>query len=125
MEQSFERIYVLGMATADYNITLKQGASWTSEVISVVDEDGDPVDLSGFEGTSQIRASIGAADVITTMDVAIGGADMNEVTFSITSENAALLTAGFEGEYDVKLASGPEVYYVVQGRVLVRGKVTA
>lgn len=111
------------MATADYNLTLKQGATWRSETIAVVDENGDPVDLTGFEGLSQIRDKIGGT-VITTMDVAIAGADMNEVTFSITSTNAELLTAAAENEYDVKVWSGPEVYFVAQGRVYVRGKVS-
>lgn len=112
------------MATADYDITLKEGASWTSATIAVVDASGNPVDLSGFEGVSEIRDKIGGT-LITTMDVTIGGADMNEVTFSITSANAADLTAGDQDEYDVKVHSGPEVFYVAQGRVFVRGKVTA
>lgn len=103
------------------NLVIDQGSTY-SVSLDLSDENGDPLELTGFTANSQIRkwyTSLNAAAIFTTsINVASG-----ELTLSLTSDQTSNLIAG-RYVYDVELNQNGVISRIVEGIVTVTPQVT-
>lgn len=103
------------------NIIIDQGTTF-STVINLADENGDPIDLTGYTGDSEMRKHYSSSNS-QSFTVSLGGAN-GTVTLSLTSTQTANLVAG-RYVYDVELRSGANVVSrIVEGVITVTPEVT-
>lgn len=84
------------MTAATWNITFEQGASYTL-TLSVADESGQPVNLTGYQARMQVRAadSLGAVPPLVDLSTANGGITVAGDGSSMTVAAAASATASW------------------------------
>lgn len=103
------------------NIIIDQGTTF-STVINLTDDNGDPIDLTGYTGDSEMRKHYTSSNS-TSFSVSLGGVD-GTVTLSLTSAQTSNLTPG-RYVYDVEVTSGANVVSrIVEGIVTVTPEVT-
>ena len=103
------------------NIIIDQGTTF-STVINLADDNGDPIDLTGYTGDSEMRKHYSSSNS-QSFTVSLGGAN-GTVTLSLTSTQTANLVAG-RYVYDVELRSGANVVSrIVEGVITVTPEVT-
>ena len=103
------------------NIIIDQGTTF-STVINLADENGDPIDLTGYTGDSEMRKHYSSSNS-QSFNVSLGGAN-GTVTLSLTSTQTANLVAG-RYVYDVEVTSSSNVVSrIVEGIVTVTPEVT-
>jgi hypothetical protein len=102
------------------NILIDQGADFSTE-ISVTDDNGDPVNLTGYSAAAQMRRHYTSATAISfnaTIDVT------GSVALSMNAATSANVTAG-RYVYDCELTSSSNVVSrLVEGIVTVTPQVT-
>ena len=111
---------------AKYDITIKQGETWTMNF--VVNDDYDvPKDLTGYSAKVQIRNKPGG-DVYATMQTPSSGITINGGAGSVTLNLSATVTGTLNfqrGVYDIFLTSGAGVVSVpFEGDVIVNPRVS-
>jgi hypothetical protein len=103
------------------NLVIDQGSTFSVK-LSLLDDVGDPIHLSGFVAQSQIRkwyASLSpSATFSTEIDV-----ENATITLSLTAEQTANMESG-RYVYDVEIVDGDSVSRVVEGIVTVTPQVT-
>ncbi len=102
------------------NLVIDQGSTF-STTISLTNDDGDVIDLTGYDGQSQIRkhyTSITSVPFTVTIAPATG-----QVTLSLTATDTAALASG-RYVYDVELITGSTISRVLEGIVTVSPEVT-
>ena len=91
-------------------------------VINITDENGDPVDLTGYTGAAQMRKHY-TSSAQTAFSVSVAGAN-GAVTMSINSAVTNLLTSG-RYVYDCELKSSSNVVSrIIEGTVTITPQVT-
>jgi hypothetical protein len=102
------------------NIVIDQGSDFSTE-ISVTDDNGDPVNLTGYSAAAQMRkhyTSATAISFIATIDVA------GSVGLSMNAATSSNVTAG-RYVYDCEITSSSNVVSrLVEGIVTVTPQVT-
>lgn len=101
------------------NIVIDQGTSFYT-TFNVNDDAGNPIDLTGYIGSSQLRkhyTSSNATPFTVTMD------SSGTVQLSMTSNVTSSLTAG-RYVYDVEVYDGSNTSRLVEGIVTVTPQVT-
>lgn len=121
------------MSAGQYDITVEQGATF-EETLSITDEDGDPVDLSGMTARAQIRKTYSDPTVIASFVATVETpATDGIVTMKMTAANTALLpVASATGYlkvptnyvYDLELVDGVTVTRLIEGTCAVSPEVT-
>lgn len=107
------------MATT-VNLLIDQGATF-STMIDLVDQNGDPIDLSSYTGASQMRKHYTSSNSIS---FTVGLSNTGVVTLGLTAAQTAALTAG-RYVYDVEVTDGANnVSRIVEGIVTVSPNVT-
>ena len=107
------------MATT-VNLLIDQGATF-STMIDLVDQNGDPIDLSSYTGASQMRKHYTSSNSIS---FTVGLSNTGVVTLGLTAAQTAALTAG-RYVYDVEVTDGASnVSRIVEGIVTVSPNVT-
>lgn len=106
------------MGAARYPIRIEQGATWRT-VLTVKDDTGQPVDLTGYTARMQIRQDYDTTTVLAELTTANGGITINgdngQVTLLIADEDTAAYT-WTSGVYDLELVSGSgDVTRLLQG----------
>lgn len=103
------------------HITIDQGATYSTS-IDVTDDNGDPVDLTGYTGVAQMRKHYTSSNSHSfTVDVLSGS---GTVTLSMNATTTANITAG-RYVYDCELTDGSgTVSRLVEGIVTVTPQVT-
>lgn len=118
------------MTAGVYNMQIEQGADF---VISVFykEEDGTPVDLTGFTGRGKIREKATDSAAIIDLTVAIVDAAGGEVLVSLTAVQTATITTTGDGYlekelyyYDVELVNGSSVTRLLNGKCFVSPEIT-
>lgn len=111
------------MKAGNKQIEIWRGVDF-SETFWFQDADGDPLDLTGYTGRGQIRATRSeSAALLATFSVAIDATE-GTVTLSLTDVQTAAITPSV-GEFDVLLTSADGFDSVnIWGRALIRTKVT-
>lgn len=102
------------MATKS-NLVIDQGATFSTD-LTLTDENGDALNLSGYTANSQLRkwyTSSNSISFSTTTNTSIG-----VVTLSLSSNQTAALTAG-RYVYDVEISDGTTISRIVEGIVTV------
>lgn len=103
------------------NIIIDQGTTFSTDIY-LTDDDGNPIDLTGYTGASKMRkhyTSSNAQSFTVSLNTTYG-----YVTLSLTSANTANLTPG-RYVYDVEVTSSSNVVSrIVEGIVTVTPEVT-
>ena len=103
-------------------ITIEQGATF-STTVNVEDAYYNPVDLTGYTASSQMRKSYYSSSA-TTITATVTGTANGEITLSMTSSNTASLTPG-RYVYDLIIDDGANtITRVVEGIATVLPSVT-
>jgi DUF4097 and DUF4098 domain-containing protein YvlB len=103
------------------NIQIDQGTTYSTN-IDVTDDNGDPVDLTGYSGAAQLRKHYTSTNA-HSFTVAIANAS-GVVTLSMTANVTANIAAG-RYVYDCELTDGDgTVSRLIEGIVTVTPQVT-
>lgn len=103
------------------NIIIDQGTTFNT-IINLTDNNGDPVDLTGYTGGSEMRKHYTSSNS-QNFTVTLGGAN-GTVVLSLTSSQTANLSPG-RYVYDVEVRSGANVVSrIVEGVITVTPEVT-
>lgn len=102
------------------NIVVDQGTTFTT-TISVVDDDGLPIDLTSYTSRSQMRKHYTSSNSVS-FTTAVN--NLGEITLSLTSSQTANLVPG-RYVYDVEvISSANAVTRLIEGIVTVTPEVT-
>lgn len=116
------------MVAGIYDITIEQGANF-SLPLTWKDENGTPINLTGYFARMQIRQDYDADEAILSLDSTVGGGIVlggafGTITISIDAGATADL-AQTDAVYDLELESvSGIVTRLVQGRVFISREVT-
>jgi hypothetical protein len=103
------------------NLFIDQGATYET-VLTLTDEDGEILDLTSSNATSQIRKSYSSSLTVqftTAINVSAG-----EITMSLTANQTGNITAG-RYVYDVELTDAANsITRIVEGIVTINPQVT-
>lgn len=102
------------------NLVVDQGTTFTT-TITVSDDEGNALDLTGYTGAAQIRkhyTSSNSVSFVVSITPATG-----EVTLSLTANATANLNAG-RYVYDCELTNSGTVSRILEGIVTVSPQVT-
>lgn len=103
------------------NLIIDQGVDYSTS-ISLTNDDGDIIDLTGFTANSQIRKTYTSLTSVA-FSVSIG-ASQGEVVLTLGANTSANMVAG-RYVYDVLLTSGTGVKSrIVEGIVTITPRVT-
>jgi hypothetical protein len=104
---------------AVYDLLVYQGDTFALHV--TVTQAGSPLDLTGYQASSQIRASASSTDILATFAATIA---TTTLTLSLTAAQTAGLPAG-SSVWDVHIVDpGGTVTTLLQGSVKVTAAVT-
>ena len=103
------------------NLVIDQGTTFSTD-LNLTDENGDPLQLSGYTATSQMRKWYTSTNAAATFTTSIN-VDTGVVTLSLTPFQTNNLTAG-RYVYDVELNDGSTVSRIVEGIITVTPQVT-
>lgn len=116
------------MTAAYYKIQVEQGATWR-RVLTVKDEAGEAVDLTGYTARMDVRESADSHEPLLRLGTGTGGGitvdgAAGQVTLLIADETSAAW-AWRHGVYDLELESpGGEVERLLRGEFVVDREVT-
>jgi DUF4097 and DUF4098 domain-containing protein YvlB len=103
------------------NIIIDQGTTF-STVINLTDENGDPINLTGYTGDAQMRKHYTSSNS-QSFSISLGSTS-GTVALSLTANQTANLTPG-RYVYDVEVRSSANVVSrIVEGIVTVTPEVT-
>ena len=133
------------MAAGRYSFTIEQGTTLSFE-LQYKDSNGDPIDLTGYEGAMQIRSTYsGSGETFLTLTSSLGDSYNKTTTNSFLSFSGSNLTtpttsgsigiyAGFEATdalafsnqafYDIELTSGSIRTRILEGRIQLSRQTT-
>lgn len=134
------------MAAGRYSFTIEQGSTLSFE-LQYKDSNGDPIDLTGYEGAMQIRSTYsGSGETFLTLTSSLGDSysklpSNSFLSFSgsnlstpLTSGSIGIyagfqatdaLTFGGQAFYDIELTSGSIRTRILEGRVQLAQQVTS
>lgn len=101
------------------NLVIDQGSTFSTD-LTLKDENGDSLNLSGYSANSQMRKwyTSSNATAIFTTNVANG-----VISLSLTANQTGSITAG-RYVYDVEITDGSSISRVVEGIITVTPQVT-
>ena len=124
------------MSAGKYDLYIEQGSTFIRSCI-YKDQNGDPVNLTGYALNAQIRRSYSDTTITKTISVVIQDqtipANVGKFVMSISSTDTASIPVNpaidFENTitnytWDLELSSGSTVSRILQGTVLVSPEVT-
>lgn len=103
------------------NLVIDQGATFSTN-LTLTDENGDPLVLSGYTANSQIRKWYSSSSAAATFSTSIN-VESGVITLSLTANQTSNLISG-RYVYDVEINSGSEISRIVEGIVTVTPQVT-
>ena len=102
------------------NLVVDQGADFIHNIY-LIDQNGDPFDISGYTANAQIRKTY-SSTTFTTMDIALANTS-GLITLSMNSTTTSLLT-NTRYVYDLQLHSNDVTSRLLEGIVTVNPDVT-
>jgi len=103
------------------NLVIDQGSTFSTD-LSLTDENGDIMSLTGYTANSQIRKWYTSTTPAATFTASIN-VESGQITLNLTSDQTSNLVAG-RYVYDVELVSGSDVSRIVEGIITVTPQVT-
>lgn len=116
-----------------HDLTIIQGSDNSDLVFTVANDDGTPIDLSGYTSRLQIRPNVNSSELfddLTTENgrIVIDTVEVDGVTlYRVTAKFPNLVTTDYnflKGVYDLELYTGPSAYRFMEGAVTVSKEVT-
>ena len=109
---------------ATYNLTLRMGDT-ESVTVTIQDENGSAVDISGRTYAAQVRANAEDTTILATFTCAIVNAAQGILTATLTSTETRALTPGL-AVWDLQETNpvGPVVTTLLAGQVTIVQDVT-
>lgn len=108
----------LGNLGENFDLLIRQGATFGPIIATMVDITLTPVNLSDCEIRGQIRKTWDAPEIIASFDVAITDAEKGEWKFSLTDDVTAALLCGAElTDYDSTYVYDIEIEWTTPGTV--------
>ncbi|QKZ15889.1 BppU family phage baseplate upper protein [Spirosoma sp. KUDC1026] len=108
----------------NHDFTIDQGTTWNRVV--TIDQNGAPVNLTGFTARMQLRRTRSQPDHDISLTTENGGLTINPtngtITISMTADQTALLSDSYC--YDLETTSGDTVARWLQGKVTISPEVT-
>jgi hypothetical protein len=108
------------MATKS-NLVIDQGSTFSTD-LTLTDENGDMLILSGYTANSQIRKWYTSSNAAAAFSASINS-EIGVITLSLTANQTSNLVAG-RYVYDVEINDGSEVSRIVEGIITVTPQVT-
>lgn len=102
------------------NIIINRGTTF-STITKFIDENGDPVNLTGYVGTSQLRKHY-SSNTAVSFDVSIQQSN-GTIQLDMSANTTSMLDGG-RYVYDCNLTTGNTIIKFLQGDVLVIDNVT-
>jgi hypothetical protein len=103
------------------NLVIDQGSTFSTD-LTLTDDIGDLLILTGYTANSQIRKWYTSSSPSATFETQIN-VQSSVITLSLTASQTSNLIAG-RYVYDVELSAGSEVSRIVEGIVTVTPQVT-
>jgi hypothetical protein len=103
------------------NLVIDQGSTFSTD-LTLIDENGDSLLLTGYVANSQIRKWYSSSNASATFSTSIN-TGIGIITLSLTANQTSNLVAG-RYVYDVELTEGGTVSRIVEGIVTVTPQVT-
>ena len=103
------------------NLVIDQGTTFTTD-LTMTDEEGSPLNLTGYTANSQIRKWYTSSNATATFTTSING-NSGIITLSLTANQTGTMTAG-RYVYDVEINDGAIISRIVEGIVTVTPQVT-
>ena len=112
------------LTPAKYEIICPQGA--TLDKTFTAENDGDPVDWTGYTAALQVRQYYGSDTTVLSLSTGSGIAALTsngQITITATATQTAAIPAG-NYVYDLELTSGSYKIRLLEGRFTVTPEVT-
>lgn len=112
------------MPAANYDLYVEQGATFELSIIWK-DNEGTPIDITGYIARMQIRQNYDLDPIISLTDgngIVLGGVD-GTIDITITDEQTTDIEI-LRGKYDLELELGGVVTRLIQGGVEISREVT-
>ena len=103
------------------NIVIDQGATFSTD-ITLLDDNGDTLNLSGYTVESQVRKWYTSATPAAVFTASINNS-IGVITLDLTANQTSNLVAG-RYVYDVEINDGTSISRVVEGIITVTPQVT-
>lgn len=103
------------------NLVIDQGSTFSTD-LTLTDENGDPLSLSGFTANSQIRRWYTSSNTSAVFTTSINTTS-STISLTLTANQTSNLTFG-RYVYDVEITSGSEVSRIVEGIITITPQVT-
>ena len=110
------------------DMSCSQGATF-KYVVRLLDENGQPVNLTGYTAAMHVRATQKSPTTIIQLSNTIGGISIDPLAgvleLRISPTRTAALPAS-KAAYDLKLTApgGTDAFFVLEGAFVIKGKVT-
>lgn len=112
---------------ATINLVIEQGTDF-SHIVSLQNDDGSVLNLTGYDARMQIRSTVSTASVLTELTVGNGGIEVNALAgqLRLNIDNATTSAMTWRsGVYDLEIISGAGVVTrVMQGNATLSLEVT-
>ena len=111
-----------------YNTTIDQGADWYLNV-TYNDPAGDPIDITNYTASMQMRTSPLAATAVLTLDdvtgITITGATGLLELHATAIQTAAITNAKYSYDLEITSPASPEVVTrLIEGTIIVSAQTT-
>jgi hypothetical protein len=103
------------------NLVIDQGSTFSTD-LSLQDDYGDPMNLSGYTANSQIRKWYTSSNASATFSTSINTSS-GTITLDLSATQTSNLTSG-RYVYDVEINNGSTVSRIVEGIITVTPQVT-
>jgi len=103
------------------NLIIDQGSTFSTD-LTLTDENGDPLSLSGYTANSQIRRWYTSSNTTAVFTTSINTTS-STISLTLTANQTSNLTFG-RYVYDVEITSGSEVSRIVEGIITITPQVT-
>ena len=103
------------------NLVIDQGSTFSTD-LTLTDENGDPLSLSGFTANSQIRRWYTSSNTSAVFTTSINTTS-STISLTLTANQTSNLTFG-RYVYDVEITSGSEISRIVEGIITITPQVT-
>lgn len=112
---------------ATVNLLIQQGSDF-SHTVSLQNDDGTPLVLTGYSAKMQIRPELGSATMLLELSTGNGRIVLNALAGQLTLSLTNTITSGLtfrSGVYDLEITSGSGfVTRIMQGNVTTSLEVT-
>jgi hypothetical protein len=113
----------VGIVPAPVNLTIEQGNTWSAS-LTFTDGNKQPIDLTPYIFTAQIRPSYSSSTVTATFTCTVTDPIHGVVTLTLTNDQTAALPAPFTGQWDLWMSSPATALRIMAGNVTVVPRVT-